>query len=99
MAHRSGSCGYAGRAAIKDPKHCTGSRAAIQGSAALSSVLLTDTRAAAGARWAESYSAARGLSRLGHTRFPLTSEVRDNAEHPLDQHDLAAVMHLVLFHR
>ena len=39
------------------------------------------------------------FSRLGHARFPLSSEVRDNTQHPLDQHDLAAVMHLVLLHR
>ena len=40
-----------------------------------------------------------GFSRLGHARFSLSSEVRDNTQHPLDQHDLAAVMHLVLLHR
>jgi hypothetical protein len=44
-------------------------------------------------------STCLGFSRLGHARFPLPSEVRDNTQHPLDQHDLATVMHLVLFHR
>ena len=40
-----------------------------------------------------------GFSRLGHARFSLSSEVRDNTQHALDQHDLAAVMHLVLLYR
>jgi len=41
----------------------------------------------------------RSLSSLGRARFPLPREVRDDTQHALDQHDLAAVMHLVLFHR
>jgi len=44
-------------------------------------------------------STCLGFTRLGRALFPLPSEVRDNTQHPLDQHDLAAVVHLVLFHR
>ena len=44
-------------------------------------------------------STCLGFSRLGHARLPLPGEVRDNTQQPLDQHDLAAVMHLVLLHR
>ncbi len=45
-------------------------------------------------------SALLGLCfRLRHPRLPLPRQVRHNAEHPLDQHDLSAVMHLVLLDR
>jgi hypothetical protein len=44
-------------------------------------------------------SARLSFFRLGGASLPLSSEMRDNTQHALDQHELAAVMHLVLFHR